>query len=218
MPRARPPVSVSVHLRGSIEPSRKDIREAENAQALGGMRDPARSVRRVPEAQAVGARLRPLLQAHMRAHPHIQRCVLGILRGGDPPHSPPGGMDPSALHSLRSRVLQALGHRHTPAQPSGGRHEPVPSNISASVIQAYCRASGDPDEVLADWLRLGAPLGVVHPLDTRGVFPPISEPTPATPQEIASLVVSPDGWENYRSADDDPAVCAELLGAMISKG
>eukprot|EP00972_Heterocapsa_arctica_P115694 16449206-Heterocapsa_arctica.AAC.1 len=46
--------------------------------------------------------------------------------------------------------------------------------LSPEVIAAYCSANGDPDSVLAYWLRHGAPLGVELPVTATGVFPRVT--------------------------------------------
>ena len=60
--------------------------------------------------------------------------------------------------------------------------------------------------------------GVLHPLDRTGVIPAIDETDPASEAEIRALTATPLGWSNYRSAEDDPDVCKDLLQSMVSKG
>ena len=72
--------------------------------------------------------------------------------------------------------------------------------------------------MLAKWLREGAPSGILRPFDRSGVFPDAPEEGPASAAAVAALAASPDGWVNYRSAEDDPDVCKELLGRMVSEG
>eukprot|EP00969_Alexandrium_andersonii_P302434 13369236-Alexandrium_andersonii.AAC.1 len=49
----------------------------------------------------------------------------------------------------------------------------------------------------------GPPLGFVRPATPRSVFPTLAESAPATEREIEGVAANPEGWENYRSAEDD---------------
>eukprot|EP00969_Alexandrium_andersonii_P057532 2535165-Alexandrium_andersonii.AAC.1 len=88
--------------------------------------------------------------------------------GGSPPlpkgESPPG-LAERELSELRVEALLALG-------------QPAPS-VSAGLIPAFFDAfalvAGDPDADLALWIRSGAPLGVLRPVTSRGVFPTLAE-------------------------------------------
>ena len=78
------------------------------------------------------------------------------------------------------------------------------------------RHAHDPDTDLEKWLREGAPLGIRMPVTSCGIFPQATDTSRQwSPGDISS---EPTGWENYRSAEDDPAVCAELLERMTANG
>eukprot|EP00969_Alexandrium_andersonii_P353647 15440381-Alexandrium_andersonii.AAC.1 len=64
----------------------------------------------------------------------------------------------------------------------------------------------------------GGPLGVLRPVTLRGVFPTVVEVAPATEQEVEGTAANPEGWANYRSAEDDASVCAHILDEMVSQG
>ena len=58
-------------LRGPRPPSAKEIREAENAEALGGMKNPAAAVRKLPGLSSLGVHLRYVLEGFIDKHPEL---------------------------------------------------------------------------------------------------------------------------------------------------
>eukprot|EP00969_Alexandrium_andersonii_P023442 1023717-Alexandrium_andersonii.AAC.1 len=64
--------------------------------------------------------------------------------------------------------------------------QPAPSIGSGPVpefFEAFALVAGDPGAGLALSIRTGAPLGMLRPVTSRGVFPPVAEGAPATDQE-----------------------------------
>ena len=80
-------VSRPLQLRGTPVPSAKSIREQENAEALGGMRQPWRSVQYLPDVAAVKRALLPILQSHlystMMSQPSSRGSIVGQHVGAD---------------------------------------------------------------------------------------------------------------------------------------
>eukprot|EP00969_Alexandrium_andersonii_P046590 2044077-Alexandrium_andersonii.AAC.1 len=71
------------------------------------------------------------------------------------------------------KVLLALG-------------QPAPSvgpGLIPEFFDAFALDVGDPDADLSVWIRTGAPLGVLRPVTSRGVLPPVAEGAPATGRE-----------------------------------
>eukprot|EP00969_Alexandrium_andersonii_P114292 5052639-Alexandrium_andersonii.AAC.1 len=77
------------------------------------------------------------------------------------------------------------------------------SGLNPEFFEAFSGWAGHPDVDLAPWVRSGAPLGVLHPVTSRGVFPSVEEDAPAAQRGIDDAKVSPEGWANYRSAESD---------------
>ena len=63
------PIRVAVRAGRALPPTAKQKREAENAAALGGMRRLDTTVRRVPNAEAVGGAIRQELLTALRESP-----------------------------------------------------------------------------------------------------------------------------------------------------
>ena len=113
---------------------------------------------------------------------------------------------PEDVQSLCKRLCELLGCAV----------DPLPG-LSPSLIEAYCHLSEDPDIILAQWLRQGAPLGIKQPIINTGISPPVPVPK-LDPKDVAAIATDPAGWSNYRSADADPDVCRDLLNTMVDKG
>ena len=45
---------------------------------------------------------------------------------------------------------------------------PADSGICSTILRAYCKASGDLDDVLATWIDQGAPIGMLRKVGQRG--------------------------------------------------
>ena len=167
------------------------------------MRQPVRSVGRLPAAAGAGQAVAGAFDALVQACPELLRPAAALLKG-----EAPQPFTDSQVHLARATALQALQASSRPPPAAG---------LCPEVFDAWVRAAGDPDDLLAEWLRHGAPLGVLHPVEPRGVFPPVDQP-PASPEQLRRLVSHPAGWSNYRSAEDDPGVTADILQRMVRKG
>ena len=75
------------------------------------MRCPARSLRHVPRAEAFASRVRPVLYAHLLAHPDVPAFVESLLLGRPLADTSdlPSGLKGSALAGLCVKLAQALG-------------------------------------------------------------------------------------------------------------
>ena len=189
-------------MRGLREPSSREIRDAENARAFGGMRNPASSVYRIPNASEAGRRIRERIDSVLSSYPEFVHSVDAVLRG-EAMAPPPSGM----VEASRRAILGLVG---------GDANEGA-RGMQPAVFDAYRLLAGDPDGYLSHWLRGGAPLGINRPVSPAGVFPPVTEE--AAPSEyVANLSKDPFGWVNYRSADEDVATAVELLDHMVAQG
>ena len=122
------------------------------------MRRPSASVKKLPHTVPAGDRICTILHDYLSAH----RCLLNVVEvvwtGEEVAFT---GLPEKHLRVLRERVLNALGDQHGLGPSTEG--------IQLRIIEAYCSATGDPDSVLAEWLRKGAPLGVTNPIAHRGI-------------------------------------------------
>ena len=149
-----------------------EARADENARAVGGMRCPLASLRRVPAHARFRELVRPLLLAHLGQWPQVLERVGLITSGPGAPDlsGPPLGLDGEPLQELRVKIAAAVG------QPPPG---PGPG-LKAVFLRAFSALAGDPDRDLAGWVDTGAPLGVRTILSPSGIFPALAEAAPAT--------------------------------------
>jgi hypothetical protein len=189
-------------MKGRPDPSKKQVRESENHMALGGMRSPHHSVPRIIHASSAGAFIATLITEVIDCNPRLTEPVLAILQGKSS-----SGFLASDVTKLKAYVADQL-HAPPPKEAPG---------LDSSAFRMWTNSSGDPDTDLAKWLEIVAPLGIVHPVTSKGIFPPVEVVVP-TDGSIAALASSPEGWSNYRSSEDDPATTAMLLQGMVDKG
>ena len=193
-----------LQLAGAAPPSAKTRRRWEEDEALGGLRDPAASVRKMPEARRALAPVAEALQRCISLDASLTSPVRRLLRG-----KKSDGFSEAQLGPVRKAVAQALGLPPR-SLPSGAGLQP-------DILEAACRLSGDPDGILADWLRYGAPLGVELPVTHSGVFPVDQAETRDDPDSLP-FTPADTQWENYRSADQDAEISKDILDKMVDKG
>ncbi len=206
--RLTPTVNRDPFLKGLPDLSKKQRREVDNNTALGGMRNPHGSVRRIQNATQAGHLLSTLLRECVTLQPRLLQPVHDVLTGGSSP-----GFLPSDIVTLKSYICNQMQNMAGPC-PDTVLQGP---GLDPCVFRMWTNASGDPDTDLAGWLHTGAPLGIIHPVTSKGIFPAVDTVAP-TIDAIASLASSPAGWENYRSSEEDPNTTSELLKTMVDKG
>ena len=165
------------------------------------MRNPFASLAKLPKASEAGRHLRERLESALDKFPDFVRDVDGVLRG-EAMSPPPDGL----VEAARGGILDLAGERADEGT----------IGLQPSIFDAYRRLSGDPDEHLATWLREGAPLGINRPVLSAGIFPSVPD-EPVSSEYVAGLARTPTGWENYRSADEDPATATTLLERMVDQ-
>jgi hypothetical protein len=122
-------------------------------------------------------------------------------------------------------MLQGKMIKTTPKIPDNLREDisnilgvsiPTSKGISPEVISGYCKLSGDPDSILAEWKIHGAPLGIINDVTPTGIFPPVA-PADSTWDPLEDIASDPRGWTNYKSAEESPETIAEILQNMVKE-
>ena len=191
-------------LRGKSDPSAKELREQQNADAIGGMRNPARSVSRIPKARATGRTIFSVLKALLLAHvSHL--AVLDSL-GTD--HCP--GFPTSLVEQARHQCASALGFTYNPANTADW------TDLRPDFVENYVRQAEDPEVALSHWLRAGCPLGIRDELEPSGIFPAVNErEKPAT--EAENLYSDAASFANYASLAEWPDAAKEQIDRLASE-
>ncbi|CAK9106255.1 Uncharacterized protein SCF082_LOCUS49493 [Durusdinium trenchii] len=167
------------------------------------MRNPHLAIPRIPGLIVPGSRVRAILEEAQLAQPELTAIGRDILTGREAIPFPA-----EVIAHLRARVVQALGG----AQKQRDRTARATTPIEANVIEAWGNATGDPDSAtLCEWLDHGAPLGYHQSIPTNGIFPTVPSETKG-PEGQQDLYRSLEGWQNYKSAQEE----ADDLDALIS--
>eukprot|EP00971_Amphidinium_carterae_P025928 511419-Amphidinium_carterae.1 len=115
------------------------------------------------------------------------------------------------LPDVRRQILAELG------KDVGG--EVLTYNgILPELIDAFVGVSGDPDTTLAEWFKKGAPFGIEVGIDPNSVFPAARDTREYDYSGVPVHHAEPDGWGNYRSAEEDMPTVDKLLQDMLDKG
>ena len=193
----------SVILSNPSGPTRIRTRWVENEEALGGMRRPDLSVATNPLYASVGASLSLMLDGVIQRYPSALDVVRSLRR-----KEAVTGFSTEALEAVRTGWFECLG---SSVRPSVKGPDP-------SILQAWGSATDDPDAstVLPTWLRTGAPIGVLEPIEVTGIFPSVLPETVG--KDPFTLFSEQSEWSNYKSAEELPEVVADLLAVQETKG
>ena len=142
--------------------SKKEVREKENEECLGGMRNPNKAVAGSKKWQEVGKKMSDVLDDVLKESPEFVKFV-GELRkekdaGSEVPTEQLDNVAAKAAERL-ARACEATGKK---VSPRGWRTD---------LLRAIIRLAEDPDVDVPEWLDGQTPIGVDHEVPYRGVFP-----------------------------------------------
>ncbi|CAE7854136.1 unnamed protein product, partial [Symbiodinium necroappetens] len=189
-------------------PKDKTDRERENAEALGGMRNPRAALSRLPRSRRVRRAIHKLLRHTLAKWPELVEPARAILRGEEPSDFDTATVDSSAVHTVLGRSDKVKARRRT---------APAETPLRADSKESWNLATEDPDAAtLANWLDNGAPLGISQAIPSRGVFPKVSSHnvTPHSQLDARTL----EGWSNYQSAEEEAETLEELISDYVARG
>ena len=135
---------------------------------IGGMRDPYKVVLPRATLLSLGIRIRAGWEAFERRHKGTNEVA---ERYGTSDCT----MDPKLVKEWKADLKRLLGAHAPPNLRMRPRWKYV-SPLDPELIDAWVAKSGDPDDVVGEWVRDGAPLGIELPIPTRGIFPKIDDP------------------------------------------
>eukprot|EP00971_Amphidinium_carterae_P329908 6462686-Amphidinium_carterae.2 len=136
--------------------TRRRMRERENANAIGGLRDSWRAACRVPGWLDVGPRVREVILEEMGDSHDELVDLLGTASARSP------------CTDLVARVRVRLA-RLLSVNPQGH------TGLQGWLIQALTAAAKDPDVEISKWVLGAAPLGASRSIEPCGIFPQIPE-------------------------------------------
>ena len=194
-------------LSGPAVETRREVRNRENEEAIGGMRNPLTSLKRCPDLARLGSRLSIIIDSFIKRHPSLL-TVVEQMRQGNSSHEVKG-FDKDLIALLRDEVASDLGIDF---------EEKSLGPVSARMFRIVAECSDDPDaRVLAEWLEQGAPIGILHPIQSTGIFPKVDGLL--HPSESLSWLYTDRGEEiSHKTAEEDFANTEKLLREAESKG
>ena len=187
-----------------VAPKQKEV---ENLHAIGGMRNPHLSIKRLPFTTQPGEKVRLLFLKAQELWPELRETAKGILTNGSPKP-----FQEEIVSLLRRTTLTLLGSDGNQRLRSARANTP----ISSSVLAEWGKATRDPDAgTLAAWLDNGAPMGFLDPIERNGIFPAA---TNDQVEDAAATKYELEGWENYKSAVEEKEELDRLVDTYVSKG
>ena len=167
--------------------SNKEQREAANKACIGGLRDPLRSLQRLPEWYDVGSKVAQAMDQVVSSHEHEVTEMLALI--GCPEAVEP----PAALISAARGAIAAAVNIEV---YSG-------TGIWAKALATFVGEAKDPDVVVPEWLGGATPLGIKEQIVACGIFPPLSrQEAEAAARNYAPAEVLPQTFGNYSSYDE----------------
>ena len=176
----------------------KAKKEAENAAAIGGMRNPATAVGRIPGLKTAGAKVRKAIADYCVSHPQLLRDV--VHSAGVKSNC----VEEARIDDLAAHIAEAIGAPH---HRRGHR-----SLWRPGIVKAFIELAGDPDDDLARWLDDGAPTGVAEDVLSSGIFP-ATEVKGANHAELWRHWAHLEPRANYASVEDH----ADLVKTEIDR-
>eukprot|EP00435_Cladocopium_sp_Y103_P024582 s454_g6.t1 len=167
---------------------------------LGGMRDPHKAVLKRPTLQTQGTKMWELWRKFARTHPDSLKVAETYGTDGC-------AYDEASVKAWRKELCSLWEIEEPEVKVTDG--EEYKSPVHHEMVAAWTKVSGDPDGVVAEWLKHGTPLGIEKAIETTGVFPPSDEVDEQEGGDVRQLVVSdavlerPETLTNYKSVEDE---------------
>ena len=152
--------------------------------------------------------IRDVLTAQVQRQPDLQGLV--DVCGESPQRSPP---KESSIAKARKAVAKSLGLSAKAAE----RTHPA-SPWKWKLVEAVQRKTGDPDVVLSEWLRDGAPFGVAKPIPPGGLLPRIHESTSLCAEELFDKTAFDTNHGSFREIVDGTQPAMNELKDLVEAG
>lgn len=183
-------------------------RDLENDQAIGGMRNPKTSLKRLPKSAEIGKAISIFLR-DAAMHPSVQGTVDDLMDA-----RPSEGIAKHLVEECRKLVLHILDFKPGTLPTRSAK---ASSPINPEVLWAWGQVTDDPDsQTLARWVLEGAPLGFSESIPLNGIFPPVQGQW--REESAKALIRDIQGWSNYQSAEEEQEALQGLIQEAVDAG
>ena len=170
------------------------------AEYIGGMRDPYKVMLGRSTALTLGLELRAAWEAFEKRHP-------GATGVAETYGTPDCTLDKDVVQLWKAAMKKTLGANAPPSVRMKPRWKYL-SPLDPELFEAWITRASDPDDVIPDWIRNGAPLGIEAEIPVRGIFPKYNDESNMDYQsskelEDASAQLGRGEVTNYSSVSDN---------------
>ena len=174
---------------------------------IGGLRHLAPTIRRLPVLARMGgivySAINDWLTGEADGGKLITQEVLSIIGSSTVTKVK------DEISRTARRVLFAALKPHAPHAFENVVHPTQDCPVNTELLHLWVCASQDPDELPVQWLRHGAPAGILHAIESRGIFQdydPAEDVRTVDPEELRT---DPD-HANYDGVEEDQEVADEI--------
>lgn len=139
-----------------------DVKKQEELFAIGGLRDAAKSLKRLKTSAVFGRQLgeRIISAVEDNLSQHVKANTTSLawatqmcnLIGKDSTRRAP----PDAVKCVRDIIVECTGHVDCPER---GNAMHCTTDVDATLLESWRKAASDPDDAVCQWLLTGAPAG-----------------------------------------------------------
>ena len=190
-----------------VNPAPKEVRRAEDEESLGGMRNVAKTVRRLPRHEQLGRILSPLFDGYLRDFPSIKEEIISSLdSNGKDQKKDFIGPDHPAFDECRCRLAVVLGGKPS-TEPCST--ETCSTSIRGHLLHRWASVAGDPAAHVCRWRWAGAPAGIAEDPALDSVFPK-SHKADIPANDPDDFITDLDSFCNFSSLKEDDESANEI--------
>jgi len=136
----------------------REAREAANKERIGGLRDPSKSLRKLPQWYDIGTKVATALDDVLMSRATEVTNMLSLI-------GRPDAVDPPAslVQAARSAVAKVLSIEVYTGD-----------GVWSEALSSLVREAADPEVAVPRWLSEATPLGITEEIDSCGIFPTLS--------------------------------------------
>ena len=152
--------------------------------------------------------VRDVLLGEIKRQPDLQGLVGAC--GTTPSRAPPKD---SSIAKLRKKVAKTLGLSVKAAEK---HHSASPWRWK--LVESVIAKTGDPDTILSEWLRDGAPFGIAKEIAPGGLLPLISEHTTLSQEDLLEKAAFDVNHGSFREVVDGNQPAMVELQSLVDEG